>query len=128
MKNQQFARTALQKARDLQNTTSQKRLKERPPITPGKTQVTDRSEPYVHKIGRNHKLVGPRLGSFSVLEGPDIHDNYKLNLSPIMEVIHAWINRSHQRIYFRRDLKAFSGLPEPVSKKLVTIEASGRVE
>ena len=35
MKNQQLARTALQKARARQTTTSQKRRKEGPPITPG---------------------------------------------------------------------------------------------
>src|SRR6202000_245000 len=35
------------------------------------------------------------LGSFSVLEGPDKHDNYKLNFPPIMQGIHPWIHRSH---------------------------------
>ena len=70
MKNQQLTRTALQKARTRQTTTSQKRRKEGQPITPGKTEVTLRSEPYVHNIGRNHKLVGPWLGPFSVTKGP----------------------------------------------------------
>ena len=128
MKNQQLARTALQKARARQTTTSQKRRKEGLPITLGKTGVTLRSEPYVHKIGRKHKLVGPWLGPFSVLEGPDKHDNYKLNLPPIMQGIHPWIHRSHLRIYLRPDLKAFSGLPKPASKEPVTIDASGQEE
>jgi len=128
MKNQQLARTALQKARARQTATSQKRRKEGPPITPGKTEVTLKSEPYVHKIGRNHKLVGPWLGPFSVSEGPDRHDNYKLNLPPIMQGIHPWIHRSHLRIYLRPDLKAFPGLPEPSSKEPVTIDASGQEE
>src|ERR1700759_2850783 len=44
MKNQQLARTALQKARASQTTTSQMRRKEGPPIIAGKTEVTLRSE------------------------------------------------------------------------------------
>ena len=111
MKNQQLARNALQKARARQTKTSKKRRKEGPPITPGQTEVTLRSEPYVHKIGLNHKLVGPGLGAFSVSEGPDKHDNYKINHPSIMHGIHAWINGSHLRIYFRPDLKAFTGFP-----------------
>ena len=95
MQNQQVARTALQKARAHQTTTTQKRRKEVPPITSGKTEVTLRSRPYGHKIGRNHKLVGPWLGPLSVSEGPDRYDNYKLNLPPIMQGIHSWIHRSH---------------------------------
>ena len=59
MKNQQLARNALQKARAHHTKTSEKRRKEGPPIVPGTTEVTLRSEPYLHKIGRNHKLVGP---------------------------------------------------------------------
>jgi len=128
MKNQQLARTALQKAQARQTTTSQKRRQEGPPITPGNTEVTLRSKPYVHKIGRNHKLVGPWLGPFSVSEGPDRHDNYKLNLPPIMQGIHPWIHRSNLRIYLRPNLKAFPGLPEPSSKEPVTIDASGQEE
>jgi len=128
MKNQQLTRTALQKGRTRQTTTSQKRRKEGLPITRGTTEVTLRSERYVHKIGRNHKLVGPWLGPFSFSEGPDRHDNYKLNLPPIMQGIHPWIHCSHLRIYFRPDLKAFRGLPEPSSKEPVTIDASGQEE
>ena len=128
MKNEQLARTALQKARARLTTTSQKGRKEGPPITPGKTKVTLRSEPYVHKIGRKHKLVGPWLGPISVIEGPDKHDNYKLNLSPIMQGRDSWIHRSHLRIYLRPDLKAFPGLPEPASKEPFTIDASGEEE
>jgi len=123
MRNQQLARTALQKTRAYQTTTSQKRRKEVPPITPGKTEVTLRSEPYVPKIGRNHKLVAPWLGPFSVSEGPDRHDNYKPNFPPIMQGIHPWIHRSHLRIYLRPDLKVFPGVPEPSSKEPVTINA-----
>jgi len=75
MKNQQLTWIALQKARAYQTTTSQKRDKEGPLITPGKSEVTLRSEQYVHKLGRNHKLVGLWLGLFSVSEVPDKHDN-----------------------------------------------------
>jgi len=124
MKNQQLARTALQKARARQTTTSQKRRKEGPRITPGKTEVTLGSESHVHKIGRDKNLVGPWLGPFSVLKGPDKHDNYKLNLPPSMQGIHPWIHHSHLRIYPRPDLKAFPGLPERTSKKPVTINVS----
>ena len=128
MKYQQLARTALQKARARQTTTSQKTRKEGPPITQGKTEVTLRSAPYVHKVGPNHKLVGPWLGPFLVSEWPDTHDNYKINLPPIMQGIHPWIHRSHLRISLRPDLQAFPGLPEPISKEPVTIDASGREE
>ena len=128
MKNQQLARNALQKARARQTNSSEERRKVGPPIIPGTTEVTRRSEPYVHKIGRNQKLVGPWLGPFSVSEGPDKHNNYKINLPPIMQVIHPWIHRSHFRIYLRPNLKAFSGLPEPTSKEPVTIDASGQEE
>ena len=128
MKNQQLARNALQKARTRQTKASEKRRKEGPSIIPGQTEFTLRSEPYVHKIGRNHKLVGPWLGPFSVSEGPDKHDNYKINLSPIMQGIHPWIHRSHLRIYLRPDPKAFPGLPEPASEEPVTINASGQEE
>ena len=84
MKNQQLARNALQKARARQTKTSVKRLKEGPPITQGQTEVTLRSEPYVHKIGRNHKLVRPWLVPFLVSEEPAKHGNYKINRPPIM--------------------------------------------
>ena len=128
MKNPQLARTAVQKARAHQTTTSQKRRKEEPPITPGKTEVTLRSEPYVPKIGRTQKLVGPWLGPFSVSAGPDKHDNYRFNLHPIMQSIHSWIHRSHLRINLRPDLKAFPGLPEPSFKEPVTMGASEQEE
>ena len=128
MKNWQLAGTALQKARAHQTTTSQKRRREGPPITPGKIEVTLRSEPYVRKIGRNHKLVGPWLEPFSVSEGPDKHDNYKLNLPPIMQGIDLWIHRSHLQICLGPDLKAFPGLPEPSSKEPVTIDTPGQEE
>ena len=128
MKNQQLARNTLQRARARQTKTGEKRRKEGPPIFPGTIEVTLRSEPYVHEIGRNHKLVGPWLGPFSVAEGPAKHDNYKINLPPIMQVIHPWIHHSHLRIYLRPNLKAFPGLPEPASKEPVTIDASGQEE
>ena len=128
MKNQQLARNALQKARAGQTKTLEKRRKEGPPITPGQTEVSIRSEPYVHKIGRNHKLVGSWLGLFSVSEGPDKHDNYKINLLPIMQGIHPWIHRSHLRIYLRLDLKALPGLSQSAPKEPVTIDASGQEE
>jgi len=128
MKNLQLARTALQKARARQTTTRQKRRKEGPPVTPSKTELTLKSQPHVHMSGRNHTLVGPWLGPFSLSQGPDRHDNYKLNLPPIMQDIHPWIHRSHPRIYLRSDLKAFSGLSEPSSNQPVTINASGQEE
>ena len=128
MKNQRLARNALQKARVRQTKTSEKRRKAGPPIVSGTNEVTLRSEPYVHKIGRNHKLVGPWLGPFSDSEGPDKHDNYKINLPHIMHGIHPWIHRSHLRIYLRPDLKAFPGLPQPAPKEPVTIDASGQEE
>ena len=125
MNNQQLTRNALQRARARQTKTSEKRREEGPPIVPGTTKVTLSSEHYIHKIGRNHKLVGPWLGTFfSVSEGPDKHDNYKINLTPIMQGIHPCIHRSHLRIYLRSDLKAFSELPEPALKEPVTIDAS----
>ena len=127
MKNQQLARNALQKARAHQTKTTGKRGKEGPPITPGQTEVTLGSELYVHKIGRNDKLVGPWLGPFSVSEGPDKHDNYKINPPPIMQGIHPWNHRSHLRIHLRADLKAFPGLPEPAPNEPVTIHPSGQV-
>ena len=80
------------------------------------------------RLDKNHKLVGPWLGPFSVSEGPDKYDNYKINLPPIMQGIHPWIHHSHLRIYLRPDLKAFPGLPEPISKEPVTIDASGQEE
>jgi len=128
MRNQQLARTALQKARARQRTTDHKRQKEGPLITPGKTEVTLRSEPYVHQIGRNHKLGGPWLEPFSVSEGPNRYDNHKLNLPPIRHSIHRWIHCSHLRIHLRPDLKAFPGLPELSSRGPVTIDASGQEE
>ena len=128
MKNQQLARNALQKARARQTKTSEKRRKEGPPISPGQTEVTLRSEPYVHKIGRNQKLVGPWLGLFSVSEGPEKHDNYKIKLPPIMQGIHPWIHRSPLGIYLRPDLNTFPGLAEPACKEPVTIDASGQEE
>ena len=124
MKNQERARNALLRARARQTKTSERRRKEGPPMTAEQTEVTFRSEPYVHKIGRNHKLVGPWLGPFSVCEGPDKHDNYRINLPPIMHSSYAWIHRSHLRIYLKPDLKAFPGVPEPASKEPVTIDAS----
>ena len=128
MKNQQLARNALPKARARQTSTGEKRGKEGPPIISGKTEVTLRSEPYVHEIGRNHKLVGPGLGRFSVSEGSDKHDNYKINLPAIMQGIQPWIHHSHLQIYLRPDFKAFPGLPQPALKELVTIDASGKEE
>ena len=53
MKNQQLARNALQKARARQTKTSEKRCKEGSPIIPETTEVTLKSESYIHKIGRN---------------------------------------------------------------------------
>ena len=125
MKNQQHPRNALQKARARQTNTSEKRRNEGPPIIPGTTEVNLRSEHYVHKIGRNHKLVRPWLGLFSVSERPDKHNNFKINLPLIMhwQGIHHWIHRSHLRIYVRPNLKAFPGLLEPASKEPVTIDA-----
>jgi len=128
MKNQQLTRTSLQKARVPQTTTSQKRHKVRPLVTTGKTEVTLRSEPYIFKIGRNPRLLGPWLGSFSVSKGRDQHDNYGLNLPPLMQGVHRWIHRRHLRIYLRPDLEASPGYPEPSSKEPVTIQASGQGE
>jgi len=124
-KNQQLARTALKKARARQTTTSENRRKDRPSIIPGTTEVTLKSSPYVHKIGRNHKLVGPWLGPFNVSEGPDKHNNYKLVLPDIMKGIHPWIHRSNLRIYLRPNLEAFPGLPTPHPQEPVIIDASG---
>ena len=70
--------------------------------------------------------MGSWLEPFSVSEGPEKHDNYEINLHPIMQGIHPWIDRSHLRIYLRPDHKAFPGLPEPASKEPVTIDTSGQ--
>ena len=63
-----------------------------------------------------------------VSEGPDKHNNYKINLPPILQGIHPWIHSSHLRISPRPDLKTFSGLPEPASNESFTIDASGHEE
>ena len=125
MNNQQQARVALKKARARQTTTSQKRRKDGPPLTPGETEVILRSKPYAHKLGRNHKLVGPWLGPFSLEEGPDKNNNYKLTLPPVMAGIHPWIHRSHLRTYLRPDHKAFPGLKPPAPPEPVTIDGQG---
>jgi len=118
----------LQKARARQPTTRKKRHNEAPPLVLGKTEVTLRSEPYISKIGRNHKLVELCLGPFSVFEGPDKYANYKLNLTPIMQGIHLWIHCRHLRIYLRLGIKAFPGLPEMASKEPFTIAGSRQEE
>jgi len=108
-----------------QTTISENRRKDGPPIIPGTTEVTLLSKHYVHKIGRNHKTVGPWLGPFQVSEGPDTHNNYKLVLPDVMKGIHPWIHRTHLRIYLRPNLEAFPGLPTPHPQQPVTIDASG---
>jgi len=124
-KNQQLARTALKKARAHQTSISENRRKDGPPIIPGTTEVTLKSSPYVHKIGRNHKLVGPWLGPLHVSDGPDKHNNYKLVLPDIMKGIHPWIHRTHLRIYLRPNLEALPGLPTPHPQQPVVIDGSG---
>src|SRR3989337_3920579 len=91
MKNQQLARNALKKARARQTSYSGHRRKEAESITSGQTDVILKSLPYAKQLGKSHKIVGPWLGPFKTLEGPDKNDNFKLALPPVMSGIHPWI-------------------------------------
>ena len=95
---QQEARKALERARARQAMTSRSHFSPAPPLVPGTDEVTIRSKPYLKSVGKV-KQVGPWLGPFDILEGPDENGNYKLDFDGAMSDVHPWIARDQLRLY-----------------------------
>jgi hypothetical protein len=94
MKVQQEAHKALELARARQTKVSRDRFTPALPLVPGQDAVLVHSVPYLKALGKKAKITLPWMGPFSVLEGPDDNNNYKVEFGPMMSSIHPCVARS----------------------------------